>query len=93
MGTEAHNIARTDRFLVQFGDPENGVLRASLRDYAGFHAGFARETLSKQFLAAVARCKATAARKHFRRQAFTQDGGENSFICSSRTVPLFVLVF
>ena len=34
MGTEAHNIAQMDRFLVRFGDPENGVLRGSLRDYA-----------------------------------------------------------
>ena len=34
VGTEAHNLAQMDRFLVRFGDPENGVLRGSLRDYA-----------------------------------------------------------
>jgi len=34
VGAEAHNIAQMDRFLVRFGDPENGVLRGSLRDYA-----------------------------------------------------------
>jgi len=34
VGTEAHNLAQMDRFLVRFGDPQNAVLRASLRDYA-----------------------------------------------------------
>lgn len=34
VGTEAHDLAQMDRFLVRYGDPGNGVLRASLRDYA-----------------------------------------------------------
>ena len=34
IGTEAHNLAQLDRLLVRYGDPSNGVIRLSLRDYA-----------------------------------------------------------
>jgi hypothetical protein len=34
VGTEAHNLAQMDRLLLAYGDPENGAVRAALRDYA-----------------------------------------------------------
>ena len=34
VGTEAHNLAQMDRLLVRYGDPGNGAIRVSLRDYA-----------------------------------------------------------
>jgi hypothetical protein len=34
VGTEVHNLAQLDRLLLRYGDPKNGVIRASLRDYA-----------------------------------------------------------
>jgi hypothetical protein len=34
VGIEAHNLAQMDRLLVRYGDPGNGAIRVSLRDYA-----------------------------------------------------------
>jgi len=34
VATEAHNLAQMDRLLVRYGDPGNGSIRLSLRDYA-----------------------------------------------------------
>jgi hypothetical protein len=34
VGTEAHNLAQMDRLLLRYGDPGNGSIRVSLRDYA-----------------------------------------------------------
>ena len=34
VGTEAHNLAQMDRLLIRYGEPGNGVIRGSLRDYA-----------------------------------------------------------
>jgi hypothetical protein len=34
VATEAHNLAQMDRLLLRYGDPGNGSIRVSLRDYA-----------------------------------------------------------
>ena len=34
VGTEAHNLSQMDRLLVRYGDPGNGAIRVSPRDYA-----------------------------------------------------------